>query len=696
MQRKSILVLFLVILLATPLFPMVLVADDGGTAEMGVEWITDWPGTGDDRANWYYSANNLYNELINRGWIGRFNWGNTNAWERDFKGPLGGNKGLVDTVDLAMIGTHGTSAYDSKWGKNLSAVYFSSDNDNWFLSPGEAYRFYGTNDLEWLIFDSCSVLRDDSLAYWYETFNGLHLMMGFANTMYVVYPGDGGVFADRARYKGWWHPARTVTQAWFSAVSDQQPHGVLARVVAEDLNNYNDYLWGEGYVSPDYPHNGGWYWDHWSGTPDPLPLIGPAPASLPIYQVVPRIVDQNYVKNIGMAFGLTDPTKIHQEGSTFYMVDADALTPPTLPETEGTNPGVSPTKLFLQVNPSGGFFFQKLDELWTKPEMTRMLPANSALALRYADSFMGLHKGLPGFFGNHQLQDPTIQLEGTSSIPAPGMTLAAGPPTNPTNYAVDYGRSVAAAGQQLSVVGPGSRYNVYIGNNNLVAGLQGGWRDVVQPLLANNGSQSLGAVTVPIKTADQAWNAFLANPGIALAKPPTGQYDRTGKPAPTLAYYEQPSDVPQNELIPVWVFVADVYTTAAQALKQDPLGATALVASDVYVYVPAASADNALPQASITSPAAGTKVLPGQSLNLKGTASGGTTPYSYQWSSSVDGDLGTGSEVTVPGGLHSDVHGGNAQANTIYLLVTDADGKQATATVDLTVLLPVYLPLILR
>ena len=67
------------------------VEDDGGTAEMGVEWITDWPGTGDDRANWYYSANNLYNELINRGWIGRFNWGNTNAWEKDFKPPYGGS-----------------------------------------------------------------------------------------------------------------------------------------------------------------------------------------------------------------------------------------------------------------------------------------------------------------------------------------------------------------------------------------------------------------------------------------------------------------------------------------------------------------------------------------------------------------------------------------------------------------------------
>jgi hypothetical protein len=706
MQRKSILAIFLVVVLATPIFPMILAADDGGTAEMGVEWITDWPGTDDDRANWYYSANYLYNDLLSRGWIGRFNWGNTNAWEKDFKPPYAPpDHGLMDSVDLGMIGTHGTTAYDAKWKQTLSAVYFSSNNDDWFLSPGEAYRYYGTNDLEWLIFDSCSVLRDNSMWYWHQTFNGLHLMLGFANTMYVVYPGDGGVFADRARYKGWWHPARTVTQAWFSAVSDQQPHGVLARVLAEELNNYNDYLWGEGYVSPDYPNDTAfWYWDHWSGTPDPLPLIGAAPTSLPVYQVVPRMVDQNYVKNIGMAFGLMDDTKIHQEGSKFYMVDVAAV-PPTCQDTDTSqymcDGSVVPSK-FLEVNASGGFFFQKLDELWTKPEMTRMLPANDAAALSAANLFIRSNaKLLPGNWfssgGSFALQGtPTIRLEGATSGPALGQALAAGPPDKQTNYAVDYGRSVAAAGQQLSIVGPGSRYNVYIGNNSAIVGFQGGWRDVVQPLLTNPGGQSLGATTVSIKTAAQAWNDFLANPDIALAKPPLGQYNTTGKPLPTLAYYEQASDVPQKELIPVWVFVADVYTTAAQALKQDPLGATQLVASDVYVYVPAASADTALPQASITSPAAGTKLLSGQSLNLTGTASGGTLPYTFQWSSSVDGTLGTGPTVAVPGGLHPDIHGGNAQPNTIYLLVSDADGKQATATVDVTVLLPVYLPLILR
>jgi hypothetical protein len=236
---------------------------------------------------------------------------------------------------------------------------------------------------------------------------------------------------------------------------------------------------------------------------------------------------------------------------------------------------------------------------------------------------------------------------------------------------------------------------MYVGDNNAMAGMKGGWRDVMlAPSPAGDGP--LAAATVPIKTAAQAWNDFLANPDIALAKPPLGQYNTTGKPLPTLAYYEQASAVPQNELIPVWVFVADVYTTAAQALKQSPLGASELVASDVIIYVPAAAADSAMPQASITSPAAGTKILAGQSLDLTGSASGGTLPYTFQWSSSVDGTLGTGSTVAVPGGLHQDLHGGNPQPNTVFLTVIDADGKQATATVDVTVLLPVYLPLILR
>jgi hypothetical protein len=668
------------------------VEDDGGTAEMGVEWITDWPGTADDRANWYYSANYLYNELLNRGWIGRFNWGNTNAWEKDWK--VGGT-GLADSVDLAMIGTHGTYYYDSYYGRNLSAVYFSSNNNDWFLSPGEARHYYGTNDLEWLIFDSCSVLRDDSMWYWHETFNGLHQMLGFANTMYVVYPGDGGVFADQARYKGWWHPAKTVTQAWFTAVSNQQPSGVKARVLAEELNNYNDYLWGEGYVSPDYPNNGGyWYWDHWSGTPAPLQLTAAAPISLPVYTIVPRTADLTYTLRIGEAFGLTDTNKIHQDGSTFYMVDAEAPQPPFPPPTLRANAIVTPTKL-LQVDvASGGFFFQNLDELWTKPEISRTLPI-STQAATLAATFARQNKGLPGIMGFDLAIPPTVELEGPTSASMASSALAATTPTSPTNYSVSYARTVVVGGQKLSIVGPGSRENFFIGGNGQVIGLKAGWRDI-QLAQTNLGVQSTAAVTVPIKTVEQAWADFIADPHIALAQPPAANlYITETKPLPTLAYYEQPSNITQTELIPVWVFVADLYTMTGQARIQSTQAVSALVASDVSLYIPASAAAAAAPQATIVSPTPGTKVMPGQSLILTGTVSGGLAPLTFQWSSSVDGELGTGPTLTIPG-LHSDVHGGNPQPNIIYLLVTDANGQQSTATVNVTVFLQIYVPIIIK
>ncbi len=722
MKRKSVLAMFLVVVLVTSFFLSVSAApvgsssprlnrdgpngparveDDGGIAEVGVEWITDWPGTDADRANWYYSANYLYNELLSRGWIGRFNWGNTNAWERDFKpagGAYGGN-GDIDTVDLALIGTHGTSAYDPKWGKNLSAVYFSSDNDNWFLSPGEAYRYYGKNDLEWLAFDSCSVLRDDSMWYWHETFNRLHLMLGFANTMYVVYPGDGGVWADQMRYKGWWHPAKTVTQAWFTAVSNQQPHGVLARVLAEELNNYNDYIWGEGYVSPDYANNGGyWYWDHWSGTPDPLQLTAAVPISLPVYTVMTRTVDMTYTARIGQAFGLTDTSKIHQDGSTFYMVDVEAPLPPFPPPTLGANAVVTPTKLLQVDMASGGFFFQNLGELWTNPEMPRALPPSGGRAESVAGSFLQQNgERLPGYYGYHQIVTPTVQLEGATNGPLTTTTvIAASTPTSPTNYAIDYARMLdIGGGQQLSIVGPGSRLNVYLGDNSQVVGLQGGWRDVM-PAPVNLGVQSTAAVTVPIKTAGQAWADFIADPHIALAQPPEANlYITETKPLPTLAYYEQASAINQTQLIPVWVFVADLYTMTNQAHLQSTQAVSALVASDVSLYLPASAESAAAPQATIVSPTPGAKIMPGQSLILTGTVSGGQAPLTFQWSSSVDGELGAGPTLTIPG-LHSDVHGGNPQPNIIYLLVTDANGQQSTATVNVTVFLQMYLPITIK
>ena len=82
-----------------------------------------------------------------------------------------------------------STAWDPLWGRTNQSVYFGSTHDDNHLVPGDAYRSYGNKELEWICFDSCSTLADRS--YWYTAFDGLHLILGFANTMYVISYGDG-------------------------------------------------------------------------------------------------------------------------------------------------------------------------------------------------------------------------------------------------------------------------------------------------------------------------------------------------------------------------------------------------------------------------------------------------------------------------------------------------------------------------
>ena len=88
---------------------------------------------------------------------------------------------------------------------------------------------YGDKDLEYLAFDSCSVLDDNSFIYWASTFNGLHLLLGFSNSMHVDPYGDGwlwGYFMTSPSY------ASTVTQAWFMAIDFNQPSWMCVPVLS--------------------------------------------------------------------------------------------------------------------------------------------------------------------------------------------------------------------------------------------------------------------------------------------------------------------------------------------------------------------------------------------------------------------------------------------------------------------------------
>ena len=652
---------------------------DDGVLEVGVEWINDFPGTVDDRSHWDESCDGLYYRLLADGWSSRFHWTDWSAWETDFKSASrgGSENSYADNVDIAMLCTHGSGAWDDFWSQGLSSVYFGSTHTDQDLVPGDAYQAYGDKDLEWLAFDSCSVLSDGGPApyynrgYWAATMNGLHLLLGFSNTMYVWAPGDGYKWADYLQgwKPSWWpfgylRPPYTVTQAWFAAVDDVQPSVTCARVLAEVPDNYNDYLWGKGYVSPDPVHDGTyWHWDHCSaGTLQNLgsPQQKATPlATMPIFEVINRPVDEAFIRQwIAPSFGMSGT--METDGQYFYLID--------------TSQGQTKT---LQVDvASGGWKWLNLSKLWVPTETPPRLPSYDSALVTVDNFFAQQGESLPGAWYRDFVMPSMDQRVGVEmagvGIDAQEQILE----QTPTDIVLTYGRQVTAlAGsasgllqQTFPVVGPGGTTRAYIGDGGEMIGLQGGARDV----------QATGG-QVTVMSADEAWNLFLADHSIALPQVPWVA-DEIVKTTEMLGYYEFPLFQSQTELIPVWIFSADFYA-----------GGT-LLAGGVQVYVPAAT-DYLPPLVQIDSPADGDQFRPGQMVTLSGSVVDyGTAPFTFEWTSSLDGFLGSGQTLATP--LLSEAKAGQVVSNTITLHVIDAHGLQGTDSVTVFVRLPVYLPLI--
>ena len=657
---------------------------DDGLLEVGVEWINDFPGTQDDRSHWDESCDGLYNKLVKAGWTKGFHWTDWDAWEQDFKrteAPGGGTEEYyADNVDIAMVCTHGSGAQDAFWNLNLSSVYFGSTHDDHDLSPGDAYKAYGDKDLEWLAFDSCSVLSDGGPApyynrgYWAATMNGLHLLLGFSNTMYVWAPGDGYKWADYLL--GWkpfsWlpylRPPYRVAQAWFAAVDDVQPNVTCARVLAQVQDNYNDYLWGKGYVSPD-PIPGGtyWYWDHCSTNPGKRSVEQAVVAeTMPVLRVSERPVDPGYVlERIAPAFSM--PGRVVETDERYlYMVDYTEQMTRT-----------------LQVDlVTGGYKFLNLAKLWVVPETPPSLPPTGEAEVSAELFLLNSADTLPGVQNLDWMPVTTIEAMVGVELPNPdaGVRQEQIIDRVPMDISVTYGRQPVAAGVQTAagpqtvefpIVGPGARTRVYVGEGGEILGAQGGGRDYVM-----TGDQ------VRVLSAEEVWNRFVKDPTIALPQVPWIADRITRDPAQDrLGYYELPHLQGQQDLIPVWIFEA-TYS----------LGRVAL-AENVQVQVPAAE-EYWPPLVKISSPVDGSGFLSGQAVELKGgVEQNGVPPFQYEWSSSVDGPLGGGEVLTAT--LTAQVKAGDVLSNTISLQVTDANGQQGGDSVTIVVH-RVYLPLVMR
>ena len=173
------------------------------TRSMGVEWIRYYHGHGADLPGTQPDGVGFYTLMLLKGWIGRFHWSNDNAWEKDWRDcTLGGIDCTygVDRVDFAYFAGHGSPA----------RIYFGVGKDDFnFFASNARYQ-----NLRWAGFATCQTLRagpyvgtgNPPLTYWFNSFKGSYMLLGFHSNMADVAFGP--------RLVSNMIPGRPIREAW--------------------------------------------------------------------------------------------------------------------------------------------------------------------------------------------------------------------------------------------------------------------------------------------------------------------------------------------------------------------------------------------------------------------------------------------------------------------------------------------------
>jgi hypothetical protein len=646
--------------------------DDDEQWEIGVEWVNDYPEAAGlrDLSNRDLDALSLYNRVdAQPGWTGVFELGNAEAWERDFKRAfLGGNENIViDQVDLALFTGHGTfgrDVWDPTWESRRRALCFGVEEDDLYLVPGEGGRWsdgthsWGDVDLEWLALVTCQTMRDHR--YWANGMNGLHLILGW-KTDSQDWPFFGASWAIHLI------AGRTVTQAWFSAadgIYDPRDGPWIAGVIGEERDNLNDHLWGVGDVSPD-PEPDAWYhyWTHeaakekeetkgellseWLNDSTDLLVLLPHPngkgkpvkykSSVPSsvqestmvqYYVIPRSVDSAYIRNIAYNMCAVESvmcctTQVESDGEGHLWI-------------------VCGSEELRVSEASGGVEYVNSAWWMIPPTVAPALP-DPSWAGNLADAFL-----------TEMMMKPPDSYVWLVSLAYLGwfnkVTGKADQDSSMyTSIMVSYRREMTSGYQ---VLGAGAVLNVTYGDNDrLERWAMGGWRDVYP------------GPEVSVITVEEAME-LVATEGSDATIGGIPLCDTVLVIDAELAYYEENGDVVQDELEIIWALTC-------LCISEYDTG-------QVEIYVPARALP---PRGSIDAPPDGSWYPEGEAVVFSGSATGGLTPYSFDWYSDVDGYLGSGEIITI-NTLSAIVRDGTVIPHTITLTVTDLNGMSDNARIS--------------
>jgi hypothetical protein len=216
---------------------------------VGVEWCNIYHGTPGlaDISGTDTSAQGFNNYIKSRkNWSSRFEWGNDNAWEEDFKfanAPGGGtDSDWSDAVDFAFFAGHGS----------LGAFYFGSTVDDHTMVAQDAR--WGDGRLKWIVLHACQTMQANfAWTVWDPVFKGLHQMFGFHTNTEGSTPPLGSRFAAwMAAFSPFF--VFSMQTAWKQACTECFDSSVEYAVIYANqtgTDTSKDFLPGYGYVSPD-------------------------------------------------------------------------------------------------------------------------------------------------------------------------------------------------------------------------------------------------------------------------------------------------------------------------------------------------------------------------------------------------------------------------------------------------------------
>ncbi len=231
-------------------------------ARVGIEWINNFPGPCTQNTLSYCDETSVgfLNGMVSRGHTQAFNWGDGNAWERDFRDPANGgdDTNWADDVDFVHFSSHGSTST-----ANVFSGWFGSQRDTCTWTSSRARL--GNSNLEYLCIDACNSieLTRDPVATWHGAFQGLRMVFGFTDVVSDSWwtGGRGNDFGRRAgngdRLASAW------LDAGYSFWLDDNPVAMAAGRNQSDAENRlaNERL-GGGFT--DIPNSQiGWYSWRW-------------------------------------------------------------------------------------------------------------------------------------------------------------------------------------------------------------------------------------------------------------------------------------------------------------------------------------------------------------------------------------------------------------------------------------------------